>query len=232
MRGRCTRPAGGRSRGLTVRESHHHARGRAQLCLVARAGSAVAIAMLVAGFALHQNDPTIAVRTLNGVIRFIAPQVAQYDQLTATPQVCRCSTASSRAAVPAPWSLGALTLIVIVIQLFTSVENAFTPFGACAGAGLADSDCVLLDDPHPRHVLFFLSLTALSAAAFFNVFIEKLPFGFGDELLKGLALMLPGFIGFDGDCHPLDFLPIHPEHTRPVAVRVLRRHRCRRPALS
>jgi len=50
-------------------------------------GPLVAIAVLVAGFALNQNDPAIAVRTVNNAVRFIAPQVAQYDQLTATPQV-------------------------------------------------------------------------------------------------------------------------------------------------
>jgi membrane protein len=157
-------------------------------------GPLVAIAMLVAGFALHQNDPTIAVRTLNGVIRFIAPQVAQYDELTATPQVVQMLNsfiASSRSG--AVGALGALTLIVIVIQLFTSVENAFNAvWGVRRGRSWLTRIVFYWTILTLGTVLFFLSLTALSAAAFFNVFIEKLPFGFGDELLKGLALMLPG----------------------------------------
>jgi len=41
-------------------------------------------------------------------------------------------------------------------------------------------------------ILFFVCRsTALSAAAFVNVFVEKLPFG--DELVKGLVQVLPGF---------------------------------------
>ena len=44
-------------------------------------GPLVAIAMLVAGFVLNQRDPTLAVNTMNRVIMFIAPQVAEYEHL-------------------------------------------------------------------------------------------------------------------------------------------------------
>jgi len=89
-------------------------------------GPLVAIAILVAGFALNQNDPAIALRTINNVIQFIAPQVAQSDRLAGTSQVMqmlnRFVENSQSGTVGA---LGVFTLIIIVIQLFTSVENSF-----------------------------------------------------------------------------------------------------------
>ena len=155
-------------------------------------GPLVAIAILVAGFALNQGDPAIAVRTVNGVVRFIAPQVAQYDRLTATPQVAQVLNsfiASSRSG--AVGALGALTLIIIVIQLFTSVENSFNAvWGVRRGRSWLTRIVFYWTILTLGTVLFFVSLTALSAAAFVNVFVEKLPFG--DELLKGLVLLLPG----------------------------------------
>ncbi len=42
-------------------------------------GPLVAIAMLVAGFALNQQDPDLAVKTLNRIIKFVAPQIAEYE---------------------------------------------------------------------------------------------------------------------------------------------------------
>ena len=154
-------------------------------------GPLVAIAILVAGFALNQNDPAIAVRTVNSVIKFIAPQVAQYDRLTATPQVVQMLNSfisSSRSGTAG--ALGALTLIIIVIQLFTSVESAFNAvWGVRRGRSWVTRIVFYWTILTLGTVLFFASLTALSAAAFVNVFLEKLPFG--DELLKALVLMLP-----------------------------------------
>ena len=44
-------------------------------------GPLVAIAMLVAGFVLDKEDPNLAVNTLNRLIKFIAPQLDQYEQI-------------------------------------------------------------------------------------------------------------------------------------------------------
>jgi membrane protein len=133
----------------------------------------------------------MAVGTLNRVIKFIAPQVAQYDQLTATPQVVQLLNsfiASSRSGTAG--ALGGLTLIIIVIQLFTSVENAFNAvWGVRRGRSWLTRVVFYWTILTLGTVIFFVSLTALSAAAFVNVFVEKLPFG--DTLLKMLLLMLP-----------------------------------------
>lgn len=44
-------------------------------------GPLVAIAMMVAGFMLNDQDPNLAVNTLNRLITFIAPQIEQYEDI-------------------------------------------------------------------------------------------------------------------------------------------------------
>jgi len=44
-------------------------------------GPLVAIAMMVAGFMLNEQDPNLAVNTLNRLITFIAPQIEQYEDI-------------------------------------------------------------------------------------------------------------------------------------------------------
>jgi membrane protein len=154
-------------------------------------GPLVAIAILIAGSALNQKDPAVLVRTINSVIQFVAPQVTQYDQLTATPQVTQMLNsfiASSRSG--AVGAIGGLTLIIIVIQLFTSVENSFNAvWGVRRGRSWLTRIVFYWTILTLGTVLFFVSLTAMSAAAFVNVFVERLPFG--DELLKGAVRTLP-----------------------------------------
>jgi membrane protein len=154
-------------------------------------GPLVAVAILIAGFTLNQNDPAIAVRTINSVIRFIAPQVAQYDQLTASPQVVQMLNsfvASSRSGTVG--ALGGLTLIIIVILLFTSVENSFNAvWGVRRGRSWLTRVVFYWTILTLGTVLFFVSLTAMSAAAFVNVFLGRLPFG--DALLRWAVQMLP-----------------------------------------
>jgi membrane protein len=156
-------------------------------------GPLVAISLLAAGFTLKQNDPAIALRTINNVIQFIAPQVAQSDRLAGTSQVMqmlnRFVENSQSGTVGA---LGVFTLIIIVIQLFTSVENSFNAvWGVRRGRSWLTRVVFYWTILTLGTILFFVSLTALSAAAFVNVFVEKLPFG--DELVKGLVQVLPGF---------------------------------------
>ncbi len=50
-------------------------------------GPLMAIAVLVAGFVLDRQDPDLAVNTLNKLIKFVAPQVTQYEQLEASRAV-------------------------------------------------------------------------------------------------------------------------------------------------
>jgi membrane protein len=184
-------------------------------------GPLVAIAMLVAGLMLNQQDPAVAVNALSDVIRRIAPQIEQYEHLgsrlpppapparpdpgspeapadnaNATPaaaspalvQLINSFVAGSRSGTAGV--VGALTLIIIVIQLFTSVENAFNAvWGVRRGRSWLLRVVFYWTILTLGAVLFFASLAALSVAAFINVFFEKLPFG--AELLRALQWMLP-----------------------------------------
>ena len=87
-------------------------------------------------------------------------------------------------------ALGALTLIFIVILLFKSVEDAFNEiWGVREGRSWLMRVIYYWTILTLGAVLFFASVTLLSASAFVNVFIEKLPYG--RELLNLLRWMLP-----------------------------------------
>jgi len=78
------------------------------------------------GIPLKQNDPAIALRTINNVIQFIAPQVAQSDRLAGTSQVMQMLNRfveNSQSGTVGAWACSRSS--IIVIQLFTSVENSF-----------------------------------------------------------------------------------------------------------
>ncbi len=224
-------------------------------------GPLIALAMLVAGFMLNQRDPAVAVDALSRMIRFIAPQVAQYEHMDRTTRRPHARTEGETAAVPAPPAtatptgpaaapaagpeaapaevdsltearatdagaaeaanrgdarptardpalmrlinsfvagsrsgtagvVGGLTLILIVIQLFTSVENAFNAvWGVRRGRSWLLRIVFYWTILTLGAVLFFASLTALSAAAFIDVFFERL--SFGHELMAFLHWILP-----------------------------------------
>jgi membrane protein len=78
-------------------------------------GPLVAIAVLVAGFMLDQNDPQLAVNSLNKLIKFVAPQIAQYEKIgqaagqnpPATGQKSDVVTAATLNTLPPPAGLQA-----------------------------------------------------------------------------------------------------------------------------
>jgi len=193
-------------------------------------GPLVAIAVLVAGFVVDQNDPHLAANSLNRLIKFVAPQIAQYEKITqAAPEPVVKSdvvTAATLKTPPPPAGLqaaatatdddvevnpelvelidgfvagsrngaagavGAITLIVIVLQLFTSIENAFNEiWGVHRGRSWLMRIVFYWTILTLGAVLFFAAVTGLSAGAFFNAFAENLPMG--RELVSILQLLIP-----------------------------------------
>jgi membrane protein len=176
-------------------------------------GPLIAIAVLISGFALGNRDPAIAAQGLNRVISFIAPQVAQYDRAgepergrdPAHPPTTTATTAA-QAATPEMVHLinnfitssrsgtagliGLLTLFFIVVGLFTTIENTFNDiWGVRRGRSWLARIVYYWSVITLGALLFFTSLTMLSAGAFLNVFFEKIPLG---AQLKGLFVwMLP-----------------------------------------
>ncbi len=84
--------------------------------------------------------------------------------------------------------IGLLTLFVIVIGLFTTIENTFNDiWGVRRGRSWMARIVYYWSVITLGALLFFASLTLLSAGAFMNVFFEKIPLG---ETLKGFFMWL------------------------------------------
>jgi membrane protein len=208
----------------------------------------MAIAVLVAGFVLDRQDPDLAVNTLNRLIKFVAPQVDQYERLeankvppktSATPALPSASTSGGTPPVSAPSDVlsaatlnqnkpepppvtaaenpelvglidgfidgsrsstagivGVITLIVIVLQLFTSVENAFNEiWGVRQGRTWLMRVVFYWTVLTLGAVLFFALVTTLSASAYLNVVERALPFGLGGAVVDFLRWLLPSLSG-------------------------------------
>ncbi len=178
-------------------------------------GPLVAITMLVAGFMLDKQDPALAAKSLSRVIERIAPQLRQLQnsgQLPSAPDATpNTNPAYAHAVTPSPaadpelvqmingfiagsrngavGTLGAITLIVIVLQLFTSVETSFNEiWGVRRGRSWLMRIVFYWTLLTLGSVLFFAAVTGISAGALFNAF-EKIPFG--DEVMSVLRFFLP-----------------------------------------
>jgi membrane protein len=180
-------------------------------------GPLVALGVLISGFALGDQDPVIMARSLNRVISFVAPQLSQYDAAGArsatppAPPVLRAAPPEeAAAAAPAPdpelvryidtfikssrsgaaGAIGLLTLLFIVIQLFSSIENTFNDiWGVRRGRSLLTRIVYYWTAVTLGAVLFFTSVTLLSAGAFINVFFAKVPLG--GHLKELFVFLLP-----------------------------------------
>ena len=197
-------------------------------------GPLMAIAVLVAGFVLDRQAPALAVNTLNRLIKFVAPQVTQYEQLEAqqkasgAPEVARSDVvAAANLNIPPATTEGAVeteagsvpvnpelvelidgfidgsrsstagivglvTLIVIVLQLFTSVENAFNEiWGVRQGRSWLMRIVYYWTVLTLGAVLFFAVVTTLSAGAYLNMVENSIPFGLGAHFADFLRWLLP-----------------------------------------
>jgi membrane protein len=172
-------------------------------------GPLIALAVLIAGFALGDRDPAILARSLNNVITFIAPQVGQYDHAAAedaAPAIASAAVAAETRPDPELVKLinnfiaasrsgtagvvGLVTLLMIAVQLFTTIEHAFNDiWGVRRGRSWLTRIVYYWTVITLGALLFFTSITLLSAGAFLSVFLEKLPLG--SQLKAAFTWMLP-----------------------------------------
>jgi membrane protein len=180
-------------------------------------GPLVAIAMLVAGFMLDKKDPELAAKTLSGLIEKIAPQIKQLKNTGNLPSsaadtsgtVVTATAASADASAHetselaqmldgfiansrngAVGTVGAITLIIIVLQLFTSVETSFNEiWGVRRGRSWIMRIVFYWTVLTLGSVLFFAAVTGLSAGTLANALEQSVPYG--DTVASGLKLMLP-----------------------------------------
>ncbi len=161
-------------------------------------GPLVAILVLISGLALGDRDPAIAANGVNQIISFIAPPVAQYQQVAdeqtrSTTAAPGSHVAAASAADPVMVGIinnfithsrsgtagvvGVLALLVIVVLLFTSIEKTFNDiWGVRRGRNWITRIIYYWAVITIGAVVFFVSLTLFSAGTLSAVFVDKLPF--------------------------------------------------------
>ncbi|OIR07252.1 ribonuclease BN/unknown domain fusion protein [mine drainage metagenome] len=167
-------------------------------------GPLVAIVMIFAGFVLNKKDPATAVNGIHKVIEFVAPSVAEFEKVSKADASAKTAAALNRhpaivelingfvkgSRSGAAGTLGAISLVFIVLMLFTSVENAFNEiWGVRRGRSWLVRIVVYWTLVTFGAIVFFLSLTALGAGAFVSIFLGKLPYG--TDLLHFVRWALP-----------------------------------------
>jgi membrane protein len=174
-------------------------------------GPLIVVAVLVGGSMLGRNsDPRMVAEKLSELIKLAAPQVAQLETINrqqADAAAFAPDTGPQKVAVnptlvdiingviagansSSAGVLGALSLILIVLLLFKSIEDAFNDiWGVRIGRSILIRVVFYWTILTLGAVLFFTAVALLGAGAFINVFVERLPGG--TELLRMLRWALP-----------------------------------------
>ncbi len=174
-------------------------------------GPLVAIAVLVAGFAVNSDDPHLVTNYLNQLIKYIAPQMEVYEQ-SAKEKAETSDSAAPAPATPADSATGkplpaavvvvnsdlvklidnmitgarsstagvvsAVSLIMVVLLLFTSIEGVFNDiWGVRSGRSWLTRLVFYWTILTLGAVLFFGAMTALSVSTFNSVFNNLMPIG-------------------------------------------------------
>jgi membrane protein len=173
-------------------------------------GPLVAIAVLVGGFMLGKNEnPHLLSNKLNELLHFLAPQLSTLEAQHAAADAAAGQPAAaatspelvdlingfiSGARSGSAGVLGVFSLIVIVLLLFKSIEDAFNEiWGVRTGRSFVMRVVFYWTTLTLGAVLFFAAITLLGAGAFVNVFMEKLTarLPYGAQLLHLLSWSLP-----------------------------------------
>ena len=168
-------------------------------------GPLLAIVVMVSGFILQRNEPNLAAHSLNRVLLFIAPPVAEFSRLDQqgihdstsashtglsaannpkrlTPELNQDLVALINQVIESTRSgtvgiVGALLLIFIGIQLLTSIETTFNEiWGVRRGRSWFQRIVFYWTFISLGAILGFASVTLLSAATLVR-FFDLLPFG-------------------------------------------------------
>ena len=162
-------------------------------------GPMIAIAMLVASTLFGERNPNLAVETLNRLISFVAPQLGQYESLdgggsvNVNPELVDMINGFIKGArSQAAGAVGAILLVMIVLFLFKSIEDAFNDiWGVRRGRTIVMRMALYWTVMTLGGVLFFAAVALLGAGTFASVFVEKLPFG--TEITRLVQWLFPLF---------------------------------------
>lgn len=160
-------------------------------------GPLLVISVLVAGFALGKNEPDMVANKLNDIIKVIAPQIAQYEEITQTanevnPQLVQVITSiieSSKSG--SAGAVGLFSILLIVLLLFKSIEDTFNDiWGVRQGRSVLTRVVLYWTILTLGAILFFTAVATLSASTFISVFEGWLP---GNLDLKSLGPLVQVF---------------------------------------
>jgi membrane protein len=162
-------------------------------------GPLIAISMIVASTVFGERNPNLAVDALNRLITFVAPQLDQYESLSnggsvpVNPELVEMINGFIKGArSETAGAVGALLLVVIVLLMFKSIEDAFNEiWGVRRGRTLLRRLAFYWTFLTLGGIVFFAAVALLSAGAFVNVFVGRLPFG--AEIVQMLRWSLPSF---------------------------------------
>jgi membrane protein len=170
-------------------------------------GPLIAIAVLVAGFALGQNDPKQLAEMLNGMIKVVAPQIKHYEIVMQTSDqassqlvevIGNIITASKSGSAGV---LGVFTLLAIVLLLFKAIEDTFNDiWGVGQGRSMLMRVVLYWTILSLGAIVFFTAVALLGAGTFMRVFnpetIETQARGLWSlgSVLQGLSFALLTFV--------------------------------------
>lgn len=179
-------------------------------------GPIVALGVMIAGFLVDDEDPNLATDTLNRVLVFVAPQLTQMDQVD--EESASTSSGAAESAITSSvdfdpqllsmidsfvssaqngtvGAVGAIVLIFVVLQLFTTIETAFNEiWGVRKGRAWHMRVLAYWAVMSLGPFALFASVTGLSANAILTLFAETLPLGEQVAGVIGMLLPLGGFL--------------------------------------
>lgn len=165
-------------------------------------GPLVAIVVLISGFAIAEKDPQAIAAKVDHFLRYIAPPVSRLaaleekgqSGLAQNPGVVEFIRNSiSGAQSNAAGALSIVTLIFIVLMLFSSVEDVFNDiWGVRRGRNWLMRIVFYWTILTLGAVIFFAAVGGLSAVTFINFFTDRLSeLPFGPQLVVWARVALP-----------------------------------------
>lgn len=155
-------------------------------------GPLIALAVLIAGFALGQKETDVVVaETLNRMVKIVAPQLEHYEQITQTsaeaapPLVETIKNIVKASQSGSVGALGVFSLIFVVLLMFKGVEDTFNDiWGVRQGRSVLMRVVLYWTVLSLGAVVFFTAVALQSAGTFANVFEDALP---GYSTIKSLG---------------------------------------------
>lgn len=164
-------------------------------------GPLIALAVLVAGFALGQNEPEKIAEMLNGMLKVVAPQIRQYEILMQTGDqpnsqlvgvITKIIDASKSGSAGV---LSVFTLLMIVLLLFKAIEDTFNDiWGVGLGRSMLMRVVLYWTILSLGAIVFFTAVALLGAGTYMRVFDSGvIAAGSGGLLSRGAVVQLSSF---------------------------------------